>query len=74
MNQASHFLDGSMIYGPTSSVANSLRSFEGGLLTVSEKDTEELLPASKDRANYCHTEPSEGPCYMSGNKHYINNY
>ncbi|XP_053983298.1 peroxidase-like isoform X3 [Hylaeus volcanicus] len=44
MNQASHFLDGSMIYGSTLTKSRELRIFEGGRLRVHNDNGHEFLP------------------------------
>ena len=36
MNQLTHFIDASHIYGPSTAVADSLRQFVGGLLKISK--------------------------------------
>ncbi|XP_015434443.1 PREDICTED: peroxidase-like [Dufourea novaeangliae] len=43
MNQASHFLDGSMIYSSTLKKSRELRTFEGGRLRVHKKNSHEYL-------------------------------
>ena len=59
MNQASHFLDGSAIYGSTLKKSRELREFEGGRLRVHKDNKREFLPIGG-------TECKDG-CYDSGN-------
>ncbi|XP_012227185.1 peroxidase isoform X3 [Linepithema humile] len=44
MNQVSHFLDGSAIYGSTLKKSRELRAFEGGRLRVDMKNNRAYLP------------------------------
>ncbi|CAK9811196.1 Pxd [Anthophora plagiata] len=44
MNQASHYLDGSAIYGSTLKKSRELRQFEGGRLRVHKKNSHEFMP------------------------------
>ncbi|XP_066590140.1 peroxidase-like isoform X2 [Prorops nasuta] len=62
MNQASHFLDGSMIYGSTLQKSRELRSYEGGKLLVENRNNHDYLPtAAADFTVGCN-----GSCYNSG--------
>nr|XP_033333242.1 peroxidase-like isoform X3 [Megalopta genalis] len=62
MNQASHFLDGSMIYGSTVSKSRELRAFEGGRLRVHSNNNREFLPVGgSEIGSVC-----RGGCYDSG--------
>lgn len=62
MNQASHFLDGSMIYGSTIKKSRELRAFEGGRLRVHEDSDHQYLPiGSSEIGSTC----TKG-CYDSG--------
>nr|ARK19845.1 peroxidase-like protein [Ampulex compressa] len=64
MNQVSHFLDASTIYGTSSKRAKSLRTLVGGKLRVAVKDGHEYLPSSADEdASEC-----EGTCYAAGDR------
>ncbi|KAF3430719.1 hypothetical protein E2986_12643 [Frieseomelitta varia] len=58
MNQASHFLDGSAIYGSTLKKSRELREFDGGRLRVHKDNKHEFLPIGG-------TECKDG-CYDSG--------
>ncbi|XP_050665220.1 peroxidase-like isoform X1 [Leptidea sinapis] len=53
MNQATHFLDGSHIYGSNSRDAAALREKTGGLLKTSSIDDEELLPLASNPSEKC---------------------
>ncbi|KAL0125815.1 hypothetical protein PUN28_004701 [Cardiocondyla obscurior] len=44
MNQASHFLDGSTVYGSTTKKSRELRTFEGGHLRVNVRNNHAYLP------------------------------
>ncbi|XP_029047333.1 peroxidase-like isoform X2 [Osmia bicornis bicornis] len=69
MNQASHFLDGSAIYGSNLKKARELRTFEGGRLRVHKDNSHEFLPiGGVEIAPYC----LEG-CYDSGD-HRVNTH
>lgn len=63
MNQVSHFLDGSTIYGSTLTKSSKIRTYEGGLLRVNLKNGREYLPVAKgDLAALC----TSKNCYLSG--------
>nr|XP_053631157.1 peroxidase-like [Cherax quadricarinatus] len=62
MNQVTHFLDGSNIYGSSVSEEQQLRAFRGGLLKVQESD---LLPADV-HVMECETIREGLPCFMAG--------
>lgn len=67
MNQASHFLDGSAIYGSTLKKSRELREFEGGRLRVHNKNNHEFLPVGGLEISFeCNEE-----CYNSGNCQYF---
>ncbi|XP_020300662.1 peroxidase-like isoform X2 [Pseudomyrmex gracilis] len=62
MNQVSHFLDGSAIYGSSLKKSRELRTFEGGRLHVDSRNNREYLPrASAESAEQCGEN-----CYNSG--------
>ena len=44
MNQNTHWLDGSMIYGSSDATMNRVRSFAGGQLLVENVNGREMLP------------------------------
>ena len=67
INQVSHWLDGSNIYGSSKKQAEELRKFHGGRLkTQSTPDGEELLPKNLE----CPGAPSKN-CFKAGNFTYI---
>ncbi|XP_031834130.1 salivary peroxidase/catechol oxidase isoform X3 [Nomia melanderi] len=69
MNQASHFLDGSMIYGSTLKKSRELREFDGGRLRVHVDNNHEFLPiGTVEVGSACR----EG-CYDSGD-HRVNTH
>lgn len=62
MNQVSHFLDGSAIYGSSVKKSRELRTFEGGRLQINSRNYREYLPrASAESATHCGEN-----CYNSG--------
>jgi len=67
MNQASHFLDGSTIYGSTLKKSRKLRTFTGGHLRVDVHNNHAYLPrAAAELASQC-----GGNCYDSGNHQFF---
>jgi hypothetical protein len=64
VNQATHYLDGSMIYGTSYRVMKSLRKNSGGLMLMDSlsPDNITVLPVSDD-PTLCHTDDK---CYRSG--------
>ncbi|XP_023246127.1 peroxidase-like isoform X2 [Copidosoma floridanum] len=62
MNQASHFLDGSTVYGSTLNKSSEVRAFESGLLRASVKDNLEYLPVAPK--SLCGTKS----CYLTGDE------
>ncbi|XP_017753123.1 PREDICTED: peroxidase-like isoform X3 [Eufriesea mexicana] len=67
MNQVSHFLDGSAIYGSTLKQSRELREFEGGRLRVHIEKNHEYLPVGGVEISSECTES----CYNSGD-HRVN--
>ncbi|CAG9838939.1 unnamed protein product [Diabrotica balteata] len=65
MNEVTHFLDGSTIYGSTPEQTLHLRSFEGGKLKSFNDFGRELLPLSKDK-DACLTMEDGTACFESG--------
>lgn len=66
MNQATHFLDGSHIYGTNGRDAAHLREKTGGLLKTSDIDGEELLPLALNPTEKCLVENTSGVCFNAG--------
>lgn len=66
MNQVSHFLDGSNIYGSNSREAAALREKTGGLLKTSTVDDDELLPLAINPTEKCLVDNNNEPCYNTG--------
>lgn len=66
MNQATHFLDGSHIYGANSRDAASLREKTGGLLKTSNIADEELLPLTNNPMEKCLVDSNFATCFNAG--------
>ncbi|CAG9135347.1 unnamed protein product [Plutella xylostella] len=66
MNQATHFLDGSLIYGTNSREAAALRETSGGLLKTSVIDDEEHLPLASNPAERCLVQGDAATCFSTG--------
>lgn len=66
MNQATHFLDGSHIYGAKISKANALREFVGGRLLTSDKDGRAFLPHAANAKQLCQVNSDKTDCYKAG--------
>ncbi|KAJ8985609.1 hypothetical protein NQ317_015102 [Molorchus minor] len=66
INQVSHYLDGSQIYGSTYSRSVSVRSFIGGKLNTSHFNGQEYLPLSNHPTKDCQVSSSEATCFRSG--------
>ncbi|XP_042211663.1 peroxidase-like [Homarus americanus] len=62
MNQITHYLDGSNIYGSSEEEEGQLREFQGGLLKVQERS---LLPPDFD-ADECESIRDGIPCFRAG--------
>lgn len=67
MNQATHYLDGSMIYGTTDERAWSLRTFSNGQLSTEMKNGHEYLPQADKPLQQCQVSSNTSACYKSGN-------
>lgn len=65
MNQLTHFLDGSHIYGPDPDTAASLRQFAGGLLAISVIEGRPYLPQNP-AARGCVGRAAGFACFVSG--------
>lgn len=70
LNQVSSYLDGSVVYGNTESLANRLRTFEKGELKMYHTpDDRELLPISTDPQDGCNEKEQNAHgryCFMTG--------
>ncbi|XP_045535396.1 peroxidase isoform X2 [Papilio machaon] len=66
MNQATHFLDGSHIYGSNSRDAAALREKTGGLLKTSTIENEEHLPLASSPTDKCLVESDKEACFNTG--------
>lgn len=70
MNQASAFIDGSVVYGSDERKVLSLRTMSKGLLKMyTTEDNRTLLPISDDMSDGCNREDetSKGRyCFLSG--------
>jgi hypothetical protein len=53
MNQATHYLDGSMIYGANIEMAWELRTFSNGKLSSEMKNGYEFLPQADEPLELC---------------------
>ncbi|XP_058794605.1 peroxidase-like isoform X2 [Phymastichus coffea] len=63
MNQVSHFLDGSTIYGSVLTKSSEIRAYEGGLLRVNTRNNQSFMPvAHVAPASLCNSKN----CYLSG--------
>lgn len=70
LNQATAFIDGSVVYGATEEKVKSLRTFENGRLRMFVTiDDRTLLPANKDPKDGCNEEEENSKgryCFASG--------
>jgi hypothetical protein len=66
MNQATHHLDGSMIYGTTAENAWALRTFSNGQLSSEIKNGHEYLPRAEKPLQQCQVSSNTSACYKSG--------
>lgn len=67
MNQATHYLDGSMIYGANDEMAWALRAFSDGKLSSQMKNGYEFLPQADEPLQQCQVSSDTPTCYKSGN-------
>ena len=63
MNQITHWLDGSNVYGSTDEEARNVRSGRGGQLSVSQGN---LLPIDHESGGDCEARQRGGSCYRAG--------
>ncbi|XP_021919989.1 peroxidase-like isoform X2 [Zootermopsis nevadensis] len=66
MNQATHHLDGSMIYGSTVEKAWALRTFANGGLSAELKNGREYLPRADKPLQQCQVSSNTSSCYKAG--------
>lgn len=66
MNQATHYLDGSMIYGSNDETAWALRTFSNGKLSSEMKSGYEFLPQVDEPLQQCQVSSDTSTCYKSG--------
>lgn len=66
MNQATHYLDGSQIYGPSAEKSLHLRDIESGKLKTSRIDNKPFLPLHTDAKQYCMVNSDTDVCFKSG--------
>jgi hypothetical protein len=66
MNQATHHLDGSMIYGSTVEKAWALRTFSNGQLSAEMKNGREYLPKADKPLQQCQVSSNASACFKSG--------
>ncbi|XP_041988784.1 peroxidase-like isoform X2 [Aricia agestis] len=65
MNQATHFMDGSQIYGSTSRDAIALREKSGGLLKTAVVNDQEMLPLASNPTEKCLGTATDA-CFVAG--------
>jgi hypothetical protein len=66
MNQATHHLDGSMVYGADDETAWELRTFSNGKLSSEMKNGYEYLPQVDEPLQQCQVSSNTSACYKSG--------
>ncbi|KAE8736650.1 hypothetical protein FOCC_FOCC017895, partial [Frankliniella occidentalis] len=72
MNQATHFLDGSQLYGTSARRDRSLRLFSGGRLLLARRSghgqgaSRPLLPPADEPRDRCQVSSASAVCYKSG--------
>lgn len=66
MNQVTHYLDGSQIYGSAKVKADKLREFNGGRLLVSKKNGRTFLPLASHPKEDCQVLSNNSDCYTGG--------
>ena len=73
MNQLTHMIDASQIYGPSQEIADGLREFAGGRLRISIIDGRPFLPQDP-HARGCLGRAKGLFCFVSGNRPSTNSY
>lgn len=66
VNQATHYLDGSQIYGSTDQKSAELRAFKDGKLATTTYEGHSFLPLSKDPTHDCQIFSKNSVCFNSG--------
>ncbi|KAJ8935261.1 hypothetical protein NQ318_007071 [Aromia moschata] len=66
VNQVTHYLDGSQIYGSTMNRTRSLRAFSGGKLRISTSKGKSYLPISEHPTQDCQVSSPASACFRSG--------
>lgn len=63
LNQLTHWIDGSNVYGSDDDEQRAVRSFQGGLLKTSRGN---LLPINPDQGGECEAELRNAECFLAG--------
>lgn len=63
LNQLTHWIDGSNVYGSDDDEQRAVRSFQGGLLKTSRGN---LLPINPDQGGECEAELRNAKCFLAG--------
>ncbi|KAK2704347.1 hypothetical protein QYM36_016661, partial [Artemia franciscana] len=66
MNQVTHWIDGSLIYGSSELESRSLREYRGGRLQTSNMHGYEMLPYDEYSSDSCVLADKGKKCYKSG--------
>lgn len=66
VNQATHYLDASQLYGCDKRKSDSLRSFVNGQLEVTSRHSQSFLPLSENPTQDCQVISGEAVCFASG--------
>mgnify|MGYP000155532844 CR=1 FL=1 len=71
MNQATAYIDGSVVYGNEESQAIALRTLKGGMLKMYiTEDNRSILPISEDMNDGCNRDEERKKgryCFLTGN-------
>ncbi|XP_065567232.1 peroxidase-like [Artemia franciscana] len=68
MNQVTHWIDGSLIYGSSELESRSLREYRGGRLQTSNMHGYEMLPYDEYSSDSCVLADKGKKCYKSGDE------
>ncbi|CAG9818035.1 unnamed protein product, partial [Phaedon cochleariae] len=66
LNQATHFLDGSQVYGVTFEKTSELRSYTNGMLKMHQIGEKHYLPSSENPSENCQVETKNAACFTAG--------